>query len=636
MIHIKFPDGKIREFPRGITGLELVREISPRLAKEATGIKINGQVKSLPEPINDDAEIKILTFEDKEGREVFWHSSAHLMAHAVKHLFPETKFGIGPAIEDGFYYDIDLDRPLSPEDFDAIEAEMDKIVDKDYPIVRKELDRKEAVDFFKKQHEDLKLELIKELSEEISTYSQGDFTDLCRGPHLPSTGRIGKNFKLLSVAGAYWRGDEHNKMLQRLYATSYPKKKMLEEHLRRLEEAKKRDHRKLGRELDLYSIQEEIGNGLILWHPKGARIRRIMEQFTIEEHYKNGYELVYTPHIARLDLWKTSGHTGFYRENMYSPMPIDEVDYQLKPMNCPFHISIYKSHIRSYRDLPIRLFELGTVYRYERSGVLHGLMRVRGFTQDDSHIFCTPDNLNEQIFQVLEFTLYILRTFGFAEYEIFLSTRPEKFAGTEANWDKATEALKYALDKSKLDYEIDPGEGVFYGPKIDIKIKDSLGRSWQCSTIQVDFNLPERFQVEFIGEDGQAHQTIMIHRALMGSVERFFGVLIEHYAGAFPLWLAPVQVQIIPISEKHHQYAGEILDVIRKSGIRAETDLRNEKVGYKIREAEVNKIPYMVILGDQEEENRTLSVRQKGKGDLGKYKIDEFLMQLDEQIKSKN
>ncbi|MEJ2049811.1 MAG: threonine--tRNA ligase [Calditrichota bacterium] len=636
MIHIKFPDGKIREFPRGITGLELVREISPRLAKEATGIKINGQVKSLPEPINDDAEIKILTFEDKEGREVFWHSSAHLMAHAVKHLFPETKFGIGPAIEDGFYYDIDLDRPLSPEDFDAIEAEMDKIVDKDYPIVRKELDRKEAVDFFKKQHEDLKLELIKELSEEISTYSQGDFTDLCRGPHLPSTGRIGKNFKLLSVAGAYWRGDEHNKMLQRLYATSYPKKKMLEEHLRRLEEAKKRDHRKLGRELDLYSIQEEIGNGLILWHPKGARIRRIIEQFTIEEHYKNGYELVYTPHIAKLDLWKTSGHTGFYRENMYSSMPIDEVDYQLKPMNCPFHISIYKSHIRSYRDLHIRLIELGTVYRYERSGVLHGLMRVRGFTQDDSHIFCTPDNLNEQIFQVLEFTLYILRTFGFAEYEIFLSTRPEKFAGTEANWDKATEALKYALDKSKLDYEIDPGEGVFYGPKIDIKIKDSLGRSWQCSTIQVDFNLPERFQVEFIGEDGQAHQTIMIHRALMGSVERFFGVLIEHYAGAFPLWLAPVQVQIIPISEKHHQYAGEILDVIRKSGIRAETDLRNEKVGYKIREAEVNKIPYMVILGDQEEENRTLSVRQKGKGDLGKYKIDEFLMQLDEQIKSKN
>jgi threonyl-tRNA synthetase len=635
-IHIKFPDGKVREYPRGITGLALLKDVSPRLAKEATGIRINGQVKSLPEPINDDAEIRILTFDDKEGREVFWHSSAHLMAHAVKHLFPETKFGIGPAIEDGFYYDVDLERPLSPEDFDAIEAEMDKIVDEDYPIVRKELDRKEAINFFKKQHEDLKLELIDELKEDISTYSQGDFTDLCRGPHLSSTGRIGKNFKLLSVAGAYWRGDEHNKMLQRLYATSYPKKKMLEEHLRRLEEAKKRDHRKLGRELELYSIQEEIGNGLILWHPKGARIRRIMEQFTIEEHYKNGYELVYTPHIAKLDLWKTSGHTGFYRENMYSPMPIDEVDYQLKPMNCPFHISIYKSHIRSYRDLPIRLFELGTVYRYERSGVLHGLMRVRGFTQDDSHIFCTPDNLNEQIFQVLEFTLYILRTFGFAEYEIFLSTRPEKFAGTVANWDKATEALKYALDKSKLAYEIDPGEGVFYGPKIDIKIKDSLGRSWQCSTIQVDFNLPERFQVEFIGEDGHAHQTIMIHRALMGSVERFFGVLIEHYAGAFPLWLAPVQVQIIPISEKHHQYAGEILNVIRKSGIRAETDLRNEKVGYKIREAEVNKIPYMVILGDQEEENQTLSVRQKGKGDLGKYKIDDFLRQLDEQIKSKN
>ena len=634
-IHIKFPDGQVKEYPQGITGLELVQEISSRLAKEATGIKVNGQVKSLPEPINDDSEIRILTFDDKEGREVFWHSSAHLMAHAVKHLFPETKFGIGPAIEDGFYYDIDLDRPLSPEDFEKIEAEMDKIVDKDYPIVRRELDRKEAVDFFKKEHEDLKLELIAELNENISTYSQGDFTDLCRGPHLPSTGRIGKNFKLLSVAGAYWRGDEHNKMLQRLYATSYPKKKMLEEHLHRLEEAKKRDHRKLGRELDLYSVDEEIGNGLILWHPKGARIRRIMEQFTIEEHYKNGYELVYTPHIARLDLWQTSGHTGFYRENMYSPMPIDEVDYQLKPMNCPFHLTIYKSHIRSYRDLPIRLFELGTVYRYERSGVLHGLMRVRGFTQDDAHIFCTPDNLNEEISRVLEFTLYILRTFGFAEYEIFLSTRPEKFVGTVENWDKATEALKAALDKSGLPYEIDPGEGVFYGPKIDIKIKDSLGRSWQCSTIQVDFNLPERFQVEFIGEDGQAHQSIMIHRALMGSVERFFGVLIEHFAGAFPLWLAPVQVQVIPISEKHLGYAQKIFDTLRKEGIRAELDLRNEKVGYKIREAEVHKIPYMVILGDQEEESNMISVRKKGKGDLGKSGIDDFLKQLNDQINSK-
>jgi len=425
-IKLKFPDKSEKEFPVGITGLEIAQSISNRLAKEATGILVNGEIKSLPEPINEDAEIKILTFDDKEGRYVFWHSSAHLMAHAVKRLFPQAKLGIGPPIEDGFYYDIELDRPITPEDFEKIEAEMAKIVDEDIPIVRKELRKEEAIKIFKNIHEDLKLELIEELDEDISTYSQGDFTDLCRGPHLPSTGRIGKNFKILNVAGAYWRGDENNKMLQRLYATSYPKRKMLEEHLHRLEEAKKRDHRRLGRELDLFSINDEIGNGLILWHPKGARIRQIIEQFTIKEHYKNGYELIYTPHIAKLNLWETSGHTGFYSENMFSPMDVDEVYYQLKPMNCPFHISIYKSKIRSYRDLPMRFFELGTVYRYERSGVLHGLMRVRGFTQDDAHIFCIPEQLDKEIEKVLEFTLKILKTFGFSEYEIYLSTRPEK------------------------------------------------------------------------------------------------------------------------------------------------------------------------------------------------------------------
>jgi threonyl-tRNA synthetase len=634
-IKIKFSDGSEREFPRGISGLELVKSINGRLRKEATGIQVNGAVKSLPEPINEDAEIKILTFDDKEGRHVFWHSSAHLMAHAIQRLYPETKFGIGPAIDDGFYYDIDLDHTITPEDFEKIESEMLKIVDEDFPIQRKEWDKKAAIDYFKERHEDLKLDLLAELEDGVSTYSEGDFTDLCRGPHLPSTGRIGKNFKILSVAGAYWRGDEKNKMLQRLYAISFPKHKMLEEYLHRLEEAKRRDHRKLGRELDLFSIQESIGNGLILWHPKGARVRRLMEEFTIREHYKNGYELVYTPHIAKLHLWETSGHTGFYQENMFSPMDVEEVDYQLKPMNCPFHITIYKNQIRSYRDLPLRLFELGTVYRFERSGVLHGLMRVRGFTQDDAHIFCTPENLNEEISYVLDFTLYILRTFGFSEYEVFLSTRPEKFVGQVENWDRATEALKYALEQSGLKYEVDPGEGVFYGPKIDIKIKDSLGRSWQCSTIQVDFNLPERFDVEYIGEDGHPHRSIMIHRALMGSVERFFGVLIEHYAGAFPTWLAPVQAIVLPIAERHHNYAGKIVEKLHQAEIRSEADLRNEKVGYKIREAEVNKIPYMLIVGDQEIENDQISVRQKGTGDLGKMKFEEFRQKISKEIENK-
>ncbi len=634
-INIKFPDGSVKQFPKGISGLEILQTLNHKIQKEATGIMINGEVRSLPEPIQDDAEIRILTFADEEGKDVFWHSSAHLMAHAVQRIFPDTKFGIGPPIDAGFYYDIELDHAISPEDFEKIEAEMAKIVDENHPIQRREWNKKDAIQYFKEHNEDLKLDLLEELEDGISTYSQGDFTDLCRGPHLPSTGKIGKNFKLLNVAGAYWRGDEKNKMLQRLYATSFPKKKLLEEHIHRLEEAKKRDHRKLGKQLDLYSIQESVGNGLILWHPKGAQVRRIMEEFTIKEHYKNGYELVYTPHVAKLDLWKTSGHTGFYQEYMFSPMDVEEVDYQLKPMNCPFHIIIYKNHIRSYRDLPIRLFELGNVYRFERSGVLHGLMRVRGFTQDDAHIFCTPENLNEEISRVLDFTLYILRTFGFTEYEIYLSTLPEKFVGEIENWDKATEALKYALDKSGLPYEIDPGEGVFYGPKIDIKIKDSIGRSWQCSTIQVDFNLPERFQVEYIAEDGQPHQPIVIHRALMGSVERFFGILIEHYAGAFPVWLAPLQVIVIPIAERHHAYARKVYEALLKEEFRAEIDSRNEKVGYKIREAEVNKTPYMIIVGDQEAESEQVSVRQRGKGDLGKMDRGELYKKIKEDIDKK-
>jgi len=636
-IKISFPDNSLRQFEAGISPLQILDDIGGRLKKETVAAKFNNKIIGLTQPLTEDGELLFLRFEDKEGRQVFWHSSAHLMAQAIKRLYPEAKLGIGPPIDNGYYYDIELDRPISPDDFETIESEMEKIVDKDYKITRNVFERREAYKFFKNIHEDLKLELIDEFGDDeiITGYSQGEFTDLCRGPHVPSTKRLGKNFKLLSVAGAYWRGDERNQMLQRLYGTNYPKKSMLEKHIYRIEEAKRRDHRKLGKELDLYSIQEDIGNGLILWHPKGARIRNVIEQFWVDEHYRNGYELIYTPHVAKLDLWEQSGHTGFYKENMYSTMDVENQRYQLKPMNCPFHIQIYKNHLRSYRDLPIRLAEMGTVYRFERSGVLHGLMRVRGFTQDDAHVFCTGDQLTEEIIKVLDFVLYILRTFGFDEYEIFLSTRPEKYVGTIDSWDRATEALRNALEIRNIEYEVDPGEGVFYGPKIDIKIKDSLGRSWQCSTIQVDFNLPDRFNIEYIAEDGKPHQPIMIHRALLGSLERFFGVLIEHYAGAFPSWLAPVQAVLLPITDRHHHYSKKVLEALRKSDIRAELDVRNEKVGFKIREAEVQKIPYMLIIGDKEVDNVEVSVRHKGEGNLGAMKIPDFIDRILEEIKLK-
>jgi threonyl-tRNA synthetase len=636
-IKITFPDHESREFEARITPNQILDDIGGRLKKETVAAKFNDKVIGLIQPLTEAGELRFLSFKDKEGRQVFWHSSAHLMAQAIKRLYPEAKLGIGPPIDNGYYYDIELDRPISPEDFETIESEMEKIVDENYKITCNVFKRQEAYEFFKNIHEDLKLELIDEFgdNEVITGYSQGEFTDLCRGPHVPSTKRLGKYFKLLSVAGAYWRGDEHNQMLQRLYGTNYPKKSMLEEHIYRIEEAKRRDHRKLGRELDLYSIQEDIGNGLILWHPKGARIRHIIEEFWVKEHYKNGYELIYTPHVAKLNLWEQSGHTGFYKENMYSTMDVEDQQYQLKPMNCPFHIQIYKNHLRSYRDLPIRLAEMGTVYRYERSGVLHGLMRVRGFTQDDAHVFCTGDQLTEEIIKVLDFVLYILKTFGFDEYEIFLSTRPEKYVGTIDSWDKATEALRNALEIRNIEYEVDPGEGVFYGPKIDIKIKDSLGRSWQCSTIQVDFNLPDRFNIEYIAEDGKPHQPIMIHRALLGSLERFFGVLIEHYAGAFPIWLAPVQAVLLPITDRQHEYSRKVLEELLKNDIRAELDARNEKVGFKIREAEVQKIPYMLIVGDKEIDNIEVSVRHKGEGNLGAMKIPDFISRILEEIKLK-
>ncbi len=635
-IEIIFPDGSKKQFDEGISAFQIAEGISRNLAKNSIAAKYNDQIISLKNPLSENGNLQLLTFNDDEGREVFWHSSAHLMAQAVKRLYPDAQLGIGPPIADGFYYDIDLDKKLSPDDFESIENEMAKIIDEDFPIQIQEFDKEEAINFFNNLNENLKIELINELDEGLSAYTQGEFTDLCRGPHVDSTKKLGKNFKILAVAGAYWRGDENNKMLQRLYATNYPDKKMLKKHLFRLEEAKKRDHRKLGKELDLFSIQEDIGGGLVLWHPKGAFIRNELENFWKAEHYKNDYQLVNTPHVAKLQLWDTSGHTNFYQESMFSPIGIEDVDYQLKPMNCPFHMTIYNSHLRSYRDLPIRYAELGTVYRYERSGVLHGLMRVRGFTQDDAHIYCTPENLTEEIKKVIDFTIYMLESFGFSEYDVYLSTRPEKYVGSTEDWDDATDSLRNALESKKMDYKIDPGEGVFYGPKIDIKIKDMLGRSWQCSTIQVDFNLPERFDIKYIAEDGTNHRPFVIHRALLGSLERFFGVLIEHYAGNFPLWLAPVQVQILPIADRHNQRAEEIAKTFSQNSIRSKTDGRSEKVNYKIREAEVQKIPYMIVIGDNELDSDTISVRKKGKGNIGTMAVDDFIKLISEQILNKN
>ncbi|MDP6735766.1 MAG: threonine--tRNA ligase, partial [Nitrospinaceae bacterium] len=487
------------------------------------------------------------------------HSTAHLMAQAVKQLYPETQVTIGPVIEDGFYYDFYRETPFVPEDLEKIELRMKEIAAGNLGIVRQELPRDDALKLFDELGEPFKREVIDEIDsgDAISVYTQGEFTDLCRGPHVDNT-RVLKSFRLLHTSAAYWRGDERNKVLQRIYGTAWNTDKELRVYLKRLEEAKKRDHRKLGKELDLFSVTDEVGPGLILWHPKGSRVRCIVEEFWKDEHFKNGYEMVYSPHAARVDLWKTSGHMDFYKDNIFSPMDIEGREYVMKPMNCPFHIQIYKSRLRSYRDLPIRFAELGTVYRYERSGVLHGLLRVRGFTQDDAHLFCRPSQIEEEIVKVLDLILFILKSFGFNEYKVYLSTRPDKFVGSEEGWEKATSALSQALEKSELDYEVDPGEGVFYGPKIDIKIKDSLNRFWQVSTVQVDFNLPERFDINYVEEDGQRHRPIMLHRALMGSLERFFGCLVEHYAGAFPLWLAPTQAVLLPITDQHNDYADEV------------------------------------------------------------------------------
>lgn len=626
-IRIRFPDGSENKYQQGTTPMDILSEIGGRLQRECLTARLNGKLVDLLHPIEEDTSIVFFTAEDKEGLEVLWHSSSHIMAHAVKNLYPEARFGVGPAVSDGFYYDIDVAKPFNPEDLTRIEEEMQRIIKADSPFAREELTKDEAITMFKARNEKLKIELLDDLDEPPTIYREGDFVDLCIGPHIPSTGRV-KYFKLLSVAGAYWRGSENNPMLQRIYGVSFTKKKQLDEYLHCLEEAKKRDHRRLGRELDLYSINEECGQGLVLWHPKGALIRHIIEDFWFKEHLKGGYELVNSPHLAKLNLWKKSGHLDFFRENMFSPMDVEGVPYQVKPMNCPFHLLIYKSKKRSYRDLPIRWAELGTVYRYELSGVLHGLMRVRGFTQDDAHIFCRPEQLDNEILRLLDFTVHILSTFGFKDYDIFLSTRPEKYVGTVENWETATEALRSALVKRQLEFEIDPGEGVFYGPKIDIKIRDVLGRSWQCTTLQVDFNEPERFDIYYTGKDGRQHRPIMIHRALLGSLERFFGVLVEHYAGAFPLWLAPVQVAVIPITDKQQEYANGIHQTLLQSNIRSMLDDRSEKVGYKIREAEVQKIPYMLIIGQHEVDARNVALRKRGVGDLGASALEDYVETL--------
>ncbi|MDC0946496.1 threonine--tRNA ligase [Nitrospinaceae bacterium] len=574
--------------------------------------------------------------ENPSELETIRHSCAHLMAQAVQELFPGTQVTIGPVIEDGFFYDFSRKEAFIPEDLEKIEKRMKELAAADTPIVRSKISREEAIKKFGDMGETFKVEIIEGIdpNEPISLYTQGEWGDLCGGPHVESTKKI-KAFKLLHTSSAYWRGDERNPVLQRIYGTAWNTEKELRLYLKRLEEAKKRDHRKLGKELDLFSVSDDIGPGLILWHPKGARIRHLMEEFWKKEHFKHGYEMVISPHAAKIDLWKTSGHTEFYKDNMFSNMDIEGREYVMKPMNCPFHIQIYKTKLRSYRDLPVRFGELGTVYRYERSGVLHGLLRVRGFTQDDAHLFCRPSQIEEEITKVLDLIVFILQSFGFHEYKIYLSTRPEKYVGSDEGWESATKALETALNNKKLDFEVDPGEGVFYGPKIDIKIKDSLNRYWQVSTVQVDFNLPEKFDISYIEVDGQRHQPIMLHRALMGSLERFFGCLIEHYAGAFPLWLAPIQVILLPITDNHADYADKIAQQLEESGVRVEKDLRNEKIGFKIREAQLQKIPYMIVLGDKEVESSTLGVRRRRSKETRTLDLKTFLDEVNEAVKNR-
>lgn len=642
MIKITLPDGSIREYPAGVTGLEIAKSISEGLARNVLSAKVNGEVWDATRPINTDATVQLLTWNDAEGKSTLWHSSAHLLAEAVEALYPGAKFGIGPAIENGFYYDIDLgDRVLSSEDFKKIEDKMLEIARKNNVYKREEISKKDAIAYFSKKNDEYKLELIEGLEDgNITFYHSGNFTDLCRGPHIPDTSFI-KAVKLLNVAGAYWRGDEKRKQLTRIYGISFPKQKELEEYLKLLEEAKKRDHRKLGKELELFTFSEKVGMGLPLWLPKGAALRERLTQFLQKAQLKAGYEPVITPHIGHKQLYVTSGHYEKYGADSFQPIktPQEGEEFFLKPMNCPHHCEIYKSRPRSYKDLPVRFAEFGTVYRYEQSGELHGLTRVRGFTQDDAHLFCRPDQVKEEFCKVIDLVLYVFKALDFTDYTAQISLRdPEnksKYIGSEENWNKAEQAIMEAAAEKGLKTVVETGEAAFYGPKLDFMVKDALGRKWQLGTIQVDYNLPERFELEYTGSDNQKHRPVMIHRAPFGSLERFVAVLIEHCGGNFPLWLTPEQVSILPISDKFNDYANKVLNLLKNYDIRGLVDNRSEKIGKKIRDTEVKKIPYMLIVGEKEVENNTVSVRKHGEGDLGSMSIEAFSELINKEINSR-
>ena len=630
---ITLTDGSVFEMENGITAMEVLEKIEPKLKNIYLVCEVNGVVKDLSYHLNQDAAIRFLTFEDEGGRSAYWHTTSHVMAHAVKRLYPNAKLAIGPSIDAGFYYDFDVDRSFSIDDLAEIEKEMEKIIKEDYRIERFTLPRDKAIKFMEEKCEPYKVELIMDLpeNEEISFYSQGDFTDLCAGPHLLSTGKINA-FKLLSVAGAYWRGSEKNKMLQRIYGISFPEKKQLNEYIDRIEEAKKRDHRKLGKELDLFDIMEE-GPGFPFFLPKGMIIRNILEEYWRQDHRKRGYQEIKTPIILREELWHRSGHWDHYRENMYFTV-IDDENYAIKPMNCPGGMLVYKRKLYSYKDLPLRLAELGLVHRHELSGVLHGLMRVRCFTQDDAHIFMTPEQVNGEIRGVIDLVDSFYKLFGF-KYHVELSTRPENSMGTDEQWEIATNELKNAIESIGMNYKVNEGDGAFYGPKIDFHLEDSIGRKWQCGTIQLDFQMPERFDLTYIGPDGEKHRPVMIHRVVLGSIERFIAILTEHFAGAFPIWLAPVQVKILPIADKHHEYGNSIFNVMDQNNIRTEIDSRSEKIGYKIRESQLQKIPYMLILGDKEIDDSTVSVRSRKEGDLGSMTVEKFIDKILNEIGTK-
>ena len=641
-IKIKFPDSSIKELDKGVSGLQVAQSISSRLFDEALAVEVNGEVKDLNSKLTEDCSVKILTFNEEEGKEVYWHSSSHLMAHAIKSIYPEAKFGVGPAIENGFYYDFDINTKLGENDLNIIENKMMEIANYDNKFERVELSKQNAIDLFSEKQDQYKLEILSELNENgeiISIYKEGDFTDLCTGPHVPSAGKI-KYVKLLSVSGSYWRGDEKNKQLQRIYGITFPKKKMLDEYIQKLEEAKKRDHRKLGKELEIFLITNSVGSGLPIWLPKGTILRETLENYLREEQRKRGYEPVITPHIGNINLYKTSGHYPYYKDSQFPPLQLEDgkEEYLLKPMNCPHHFQIYSSKPRSYRDLPIRYTEFGTVYRYEQSGELNGLTRVRCFAVDDSHIFVRQDQLLDEVCNVIDLIQLVFKQMGFEEVLTQLSFRDdnaEKYGGDVKLWERAQEELKEAADRMKLNYVVAEGEAAFYGPKIDFMVKDALGRKWQLGTVQVDYVMPERFDLEYTGSDGQKHRPVVIHRAPFGSMERFIGILIEHYAGEFPLWLAPTQVVIIPVSQNFMEYSVQVFDKLKKNNIRVELDERNEKVGYKIRDWEMKKIPYMLIIGEKEVSSGKISVRQHKKGDLGSFELEKFINNIEEEIKTK-